>query len=102
MADYGIKIAKEGFNATDIPTETTKKNFIILSGVEAHKIVHAGFITSGSYTHGLGKIPFCSVFQVDSVSSPTMFTANKDFRVTSTQITNIVNPAYIIVFNEGV
>ena len=102
MTDYGIKIAKSGFSALDIPTEATKKNFIILSGVEAHKIVYAGFVTSGSYTHGLGKVPFCLVFQVDSTSTPTVFTANNSFRVTSTQITNIVNPAYIIVFNEGV
>lgn len=101
MTDYGIKIAKPGFDVNDPITEATKKNFIILNTTDAHKIIYAGFVTSGSYTHSLSYVPLFECFAVDSTSSPTEFTSNADARATTTQITNIPNPGYIIIYHEG-
>lgn len=101
MADQGIKIAKQGYSADAIPTETTKKNFIILDATNSHKVVYKGYVTSGSYTHGLGKRPFFRCFTTDSTTSPTYFSPALNVLCNSTQITNIPNPSYLIVFNEG-
>lgn len=98
--DHGIKIAKEGFDATDIPTEETKKNFIILSGVDAHKLVKAEFVTGGTFTHGLGKVPFHYAFEVDSVVTPTYFKPVRA-RATSSQLIGLPTNAYVMILNEG-
>ena len=73
MADYGIKISKDGFDVLAVPTEATKKNYIILDTTAAHKVFYKGYVTAGSYTHSLGYKPMFFVFQVDSTSSPTYF-----------------------------
>lgn len=96
-----IRISKPGIDVTKKITETNKKDFILLSLTELHKLRYAGFVTSGSYTHGLGKVPIFFNWQVDSATSPTTYTANKDARASNTAITNLVNPSYIIIFNEG-
>lgn len=98
--DHGIKIAKAGFDATDIPTEETKKNFIILSGVDAHKLVLAAFVTGGTFTHNLGKVPFHYAFEVDSVVTPTYFKPVRA-RANTTQIFGLPSKAYVMVLNEG-
>jgi len=98
--DHGIKIAKDGFSASEIPTEATKKNYIILNSVDAHKLVYAGMVSGGSYTHNLTYVPFHFAFQVDSVVTPTVFSPIKA-RVTTTEIFGLPSSAYIMLFNEG-
>lgn len=101
MANYGIKISRPGFDATDIPSEATKKNYVNLNDVaDAHKIRIARYVTGGSYSHGLSKVPFFYAFQVDSTSSPTYFRP-VSAEATNTQITGLPSNAYIIIFNEG-
>lgn len=97
--DYGIKIAKAGHDVNEPLTEANRKNFIIMNTVDAHKIVYAGFVTSGSYTHGLGFPPFCDAFETDSTSSPTYFRKFNPL-VSSTTISGIPNPSYIVVYRE--
>lgn len=96
-----ILISKPGVEVTDTITEDNKKDFVLISDVEAHKILFAGFVTAGSYTHNLGRIPFYHVWQVDSTTSPTYFRATKATRDTINQIQNIPNPSYLLLFNEG-
>lgn len=100
--DYGAKISKDGYSASAVPTDATKKNFIMLDTTEAHKVHHKGYVTSGSYTHGLGIKPIFHVFTTDSTSSPTYFRPTRFARCNTSQITNIPNPSYIVVMNEGV
>lgn len=96
-----ILISKPGVEVTDTITEDNKKDFILISSVEAHKILFAGFVTTGTYTHNLGKIPFYHLWQVDSAVSPTYYRKSKAGRDTTTQIQNIPNPSYLLLFNEG-
>lgn len=99
MTDYGIKISKEGQNVFDTLTEANKKNFIILDATNSLKIVYAGFISSTSYTHDLNYVPWVLAFAVDSTTSPTYF-ERIHARVTSTQVLNLTNPSYIIIFHK--
>ena len=102
MADYGIKIAKPGYSVTAIPSETTKKNFIVLDSADAHKMLYAGYVSATSYTHSLGYVPLFLVFETDSVSAPTYFKPSENSpygaAATTTQILNIPNPSYLIIF----
>lgn len=102
MNDYGIKISKEGFDVTDVPTEKTKKNFVILDTTEAHKLFFKGFVQSTTYTHNLGYKPAFFAFSTDSVSSPTKFEVIAGASATTTQIIGLTNPCYIMIFYEGI
>ena len=102
MSNYGIKISKPGFDVKATPTEETKKNFVILDTVDAHKMIVAQIVTGGTFNHNLGYVPFFIAWQVDSSSDPTIFTATRIARATNTQITNIPNPGYIMVFHRSV
>lgn len=99
--DYGIKISKDGFDVTATPTEATKKNFIILDSTQAHKLFYKGFVTGGSYTHSLGYKPAFFVFSVTTTSSPAYFQASRLGGSTTTQITNLPDPCYLVIFYEG-
>lgn len=96
-----IRISKQGVDVTQAITEGNKKDFVLLSLTELHKLRYADFVTGGSYTHSFNKIPIFHAFGVDSTSSPTEFYANKNARATTTQITNLPDPAYLMIFNEG-
>jgi hypothetical protein len=96
-----IRISKPGVDVKQTITEANKKDFILLSLTELHKMRYADFVTGGSYSHGLSRIPVFYCWGVDSTSSPTKFDADKDARATSTQITNMPDPAYLMIFNEG-
>ena len=100
MTDYGIKISKPGFDVKATPTESTKKNFIILDTVDAHKMISSELVAGGTINHGLGYVPFFIAFQVDDINSPTTFTATRMAGATDTQITNIPDPGYIMVFHR--
>ncbi len=102
MANYGAKISKLGYNASDIPTESTKRNFTILDTSEAHKVLYKGYVTSGSYTHNLGGRPSFYVFATDSATTPTYFSPSDQAMSTTTTIENLPNPCYLIVFHERV
>lgn len=101
MADYGAKISKDGFDVSAVPSESTKKNFIILDTTETHKVFYKGYETSGTYTHNLGYKPHFFVFETDSTGSPTWFRPTTAARASTTQIVNIPNPSYIVIFYEG-
>ena len=102
MGSYGIKISKEGFNVTDVPTETTKKNFVILDTTESHKLFFKGYVASSTYTHNLGYKPIFFAFSTDSVITPTYFAINMAANATTTQILNLPTNCYLMVFYEGV
>lgn len=101
MADYGIKISKDGFDVKAIPTEATKKNFIILDTTAAHKVFFKGFVSATTYTHSLGYKPMFFAFDVDSVVTPTYFRPRRQARASTSQLLNLQNPSYIIIFYEG-
>ena len=101
MADFGIRISKPGKDATNTLTEATKKNFVALDLEESHKVYFKGFVTSGTYTHSLGRLPFVLCFLVDSATTPTLYTASDAIRITDTQVTSVPNPGYLIVMLEG-
>jgi hypothetical protein len=63
MADYGIKISKAGTDVKDTPTETTKKNFIILSTNSVHKVSEQDVVSSDTdVSHGLDFAPFWDAY----------------------------------------
>lgn len=99
-----IRISKPGIDVKQTVTETNKKDFILLSLTELHKMRYAGFVTGGTYTHNLNRIPVFFAWQVDSVTTPTKFrllVADSQPEATTTQIINLPDPSYLIIFNEG-
>lgn len=65
--DWGVKISKTSNSATNIPTETTKKNFVILSNDATHKVSTQGVVSSDSnITHSLGFIPFWDAYILEN------------------------------------
>lgn len=104
IAREEVRISKEGVDVKQTITEANKKDFILLSGENAHKIMYANFRTTGSYSHGLGRVPFFIAMQTDSAGSPTYFEpVSYDYRpqATNTTISGLPNPTYLMVFNEG-
>ena len=109
MADFGIHISKEGFDANTTPTETNKKDFVYLSGDDSPKVIYSGFITgtgfpaSGSFTHNLGYVPLFFLFATDSTTSPTYFKSADILAsaTTTTIYTNLETYTYLIILQEG-
>lgn len=99
--NYGAKFAKPGYKVDEEITEQTKKNYVILNTTDAHKMIYAGYVTGGSYEHNLQYEPMFDAFSVDSVTNPTIFTATKNPRATTTHITNLPDPAYLMLYHEG-
>ena len=97
MADVGTKAAPEGTDVKNIAV----KDASILSLKENHKLFFKGFVTLGSYTHLLGLIPIFYCFQVDDVDNPTYFSLTNSPVADETEITNIPNPSYLMIFYEG-
>lgn len=93
-----IRISKEGVDVEKTITESNKKDFILLSLTELHKLRFAGVITSGTYTHNLGRIPIFFVWNLDEDLNYRQITYPK---ATTTQITGLVGTNYLMVFNEG-
>lgn len=102
MADYGIKVSEAGVEVDNPVSEATKKNYNMLDASESPKIYHKGFVTGETYTHGLGDLPMFFAFEVDSTGNPTYFEMVDDAYATSTQITDLPDPAYVIVFYDRV
>lgn len=96
-----VRISKEGVDVKQTITEENKKDFVMLSDEESHKLMWADFIIAGSVNHGIGRVPFHFAFETDSDSSPTYFEAINTTQATPTQILGLPNPSYVIVFNEG-
>lgn len=60
--DYGIKIAKSGNNVFT----AEKKDLIIISTAEAHKVIAEGTVTSNTnIAHGMGHPVFCEAYGRD-------------------------------------
>ena len=93
-----FRISKPGVDAEtgDI------KDMVLLNQEDAHKLSYKGFVTGGSYSHGLGAKPIFFCFATDSTSSPTYFSLTKSARSNTTQIVNIPNPSYLVVFRERI
>lgn len=100
--DYGIKISKDGFDVKTTPTETTKKNYIVLDTTASHKVFYKGYVSATTYTHSLGYKPMFFAFEVDSVATPTYFRPKRQARTSTSALSNLTNPSYIIIFYEGV
>jgi hypothetical protein len=93
-----FRISKPGIDAKtgDI------KDMVLLNQEDAHKLFYKGFVTTGSYTHNLGARPIFFCFSTDSTSTPTYFSLTKSARSSTTQIVNIPNPSYLVVFRERI
>ncbi len=109
MADFGIRISKDGFDANILPTDSTKKNFVYLSEESSPKVYYAGFLEGESelvgvsYTHNLGYVPLFFLFATDSATTPTFYrAAGSNASATTTTITgNLMQYAYLIILVEG-
>jgi len=67
MADYGIKITKAGYNATGVPSDTTKKNYTILSTDGCLLVKAQAVISSDSnVTHSLGFAPMWDAYKLSN------------------------------------
>lgn len=63
MADYGIKVSRAGYNVTDTLTETTKKNFVILSTNSVLKVSSQDIVSiDTNVSHGLGFRPMWDAY----------------------------------------
>ena len=99
MADYGIKVSKAGQSVTDVPSESNKKNFVVLDASESQKLVYAEMIKNTTYTHNLGYVPIYYVFGADDGDNPTVFTRDiASVECTTTVISGFANPSYIMLF----
>lgn len=104
---YGIRISKDGIDATKPLTEANKKDFVFISDSNSPKVVFSGFLegsvfTGVSYDHNLGYIPMFFLYSVDSVTTPTTYTFVRNAHATTTSIavSSIAN-AYLIILKEG-
>lgn len=104
---YGIRTSKDNIDATQELSETNIKDFVFVSDKNSPKVIFSGFISSAtpgvSFTHGLGRVPMFFMFSVDSVTSPTYYSAIGDFAVATT--TTISHPTYskvyFVILSEG-
>lgn|SRR3990167_5861886 len=79
MADYGIKISKAGTAVTDVPTATTKKNFIILSTDSVHKVSAQAVVSADTnVAHGLGFAPFFDGYVLTDSLTRAYFAKNEE------------------------
>lgn len=70
MADFGIKIAKQGFDVLTVPSLTNKKNFTILSTESCLKLLAQGVISTGTnIAHGLGFTPLWDAYVLTDSST---------------------------------
>jgi len=83
--DYGIKISKAGTDATNVPTVTTKKDFVVLSTDSVHKVSAQAVISSGSnISHGLGFAPMFDAYVLtDSLTKAYIVKQGESFDVSS-------------------
>jgi hypothetical protein len=102
MGDYGIKVSKPGQEVDNPVSDDTTKDFAMLDASESPKVYYRGFATGGSYTHSLGSLPLFFAFEVDSTSAPTYFEYVNDAYATTTELTDLPDPAYIIIFHDSV
>lgn len=109
MADFGIRISKEGKDASATLSETNKKDFVFLSDSNSPKVLFAGFIQSDDppwtaieYTHNLGYVPMFFLFLTDSMTNPTYFEMTTNTVSSTTKISQYPGTyAYLIILQEG-
>lgn len=99
MADYGIKVSKDGF---DVQT-AADKNLSLKSGINIFKVSEDGSGTvaaSGTVTvaHGLGIIPFFLAFMEDT--SGKMRIVNGSGFITSEQFRGYANTTNVVLKNN--
>ena len=83
--DYGIKISKDDTDVTDVPTTTTKKNFIVLSTDSVHKVSAQAVISSDTnVAHGLGFAPMFDAYVLtNSLTRAKIAKTASNYEVTS-------------------
>jgi len=109
MSDVGIRISKEGINASNPLVETNKKDFVFLSDDNSPKVIYSGFLTAPdfftgvSYTHDLGYVPMFFLFATDSPTSPTYYKIvnGLSFSTTTTISGMLMDYGYLIILQEG-
>jgi len=98
MADYGIKISKVGTNVTDVPTETTIKNFTILSTVTCPKVLTQAVVsTNTNVAHGLGFAPLWDAYFLQN-SSTEAHPIQSGVTCDSTYLYVLVPPSYKVFY----
>lgn len=105
---YGVRISKDGIDATKALTSTNIKDFVFLSDKDSPKVYYANFVESESvfdpivYTHNLGYVPMFFLFMVDSTSNPTYYQAMLNTVSSTTAITQFPGQyAYLMILKEG-
>jgi hypothetical protein len=67
VADYGIRVSKAGTDVKTIPTETTKKNYTLLSTNAVPKVSSQGVLSADSnIAHGLGFTPMWDAYILEN------------------------------------
>ena len=67
MADYGIKISKATYDVKTAPTETTKKNYTILSTDTTPKVSTQAYLASATnIAHGSGFVPMWDAYRIEN------------------------------------
>jgi hypothetical protein len=80
MADYGIKISKAGTDVKDVPTTTTKKNFVVLSTDSVHKVSAQAVVSSDTnIEHGLGFTPMFDAYTLNDSLTAAKLNKYDDF-----------------------
>lgn len=108
MGNFGIRVSKEGENASVPLTEATKKDFVFLSDSNSPKVYYAGFVEAPdpfagiTYTHNLGYVPMYFMFVTDSITNPTFYSATRNTLASTSIILETVGMyGYLVILNEG-
>ena len=97
-----ILISKPGIDVETEITEANKKDFVIISTVEADKLVFAGMVAATTYFHGLRYVPWFRVFTVDSATEPTKFVRKiAGVEAGTHSISGLENPSYLMIFHRS-
>jgi len=103
MADYGIKISKVGTDVTTAPTETTKKNYTLLSTATSPKVsVQAVVSSDTNVAHGLGFIPMWDAYTLENSLTEAHPVTSWDVSVDATNLycdeTSGTNSLFYIIY----
>lgn len=105
---YGIRISKDGIDATKALTSTNIKDFVFLSDKDSPKVYYANSIDSGGvfdpivYVHNLGYVPMHFLFLTDSIVNPTYYSLALNTASSTTTITQFPGQyGYLMILKEG-
>ena len=92
MADYGIKISRQGYDVKTIPSETNKQNFVILDTTNSLIVYLSGRVSATTtITHNLGYVPVFEGYKIDNSASTVQMIRPDDsewsIKATTTTVT---------------